>query len=66
MAFDVRYLNRAGKATGLATDCTVTSKREALQRAHDLGRYGTTAHVVDRAGHTVTIGTADTEGARRG
>ena len=64
--FDVRYLNRAGKAVGLATDCTTTSKRAALQRVHDLGRYGIPAHVVDRAGHTVTIGTADTKGARRG
>ena len=58
MSFDVRYLNRAGKAVGLATDSTTTSRREALQRAHDLGRYGITAHVVDRAGNIVTVGTA--------
>ena len=63
--FDVRYLNRAGKAVGLATDCTTTSKRDALQRVHDLGRYGITAHVVDRAGRTVTVGVADNVTRRR-
>jgi hypothetical protein len=65
MSFDVRYLNRAGKAVGLATDSTTTTKRDALQRVHDLGRYGIPAHVVDRAGNIVTIGTADTK-PRRG
>lgn len=66
MSFDVRYLNRAGKVTGLATDCVTTSRTEAHDRVHELGRYGITAHVTDRAGRILTIGTADTRGTRRG
>jgi hypothetical protein len=51
--FDVIYLNRAGKAVGLATDSTTTSRRDALDRARHLDRNGTPAHVIDRAGRQI-------------
>jgi len=54
--YDVRYLNRAGKAVGIATDCTTTSRRDALHRAHTLRSYGITAHVTNQHGDTVSDG----------
>lgn len=54
--YDVRYLNKAGKAVGIATDCTTPSRRDALDRAHTLRSYGIPAHVTNQHGYTITDG----------